>query len=213
MASRARREALVTLARAPSVARTGGFSFQSTGGKELNFADFSWTANDIPVLGDIFLLNGLVLGTSASQRIGRRIKIRSIEVRVAVASTGPSDQFRMMIVQDRQANAATPAFTDIYDTTAPVTLRNISNKARFKVVHDFGLSFVAGSGLLATSPEGDGSIRTFEFYKKVGIPVQYNAGNAGTVGDIQTNALYFVTISSSGNCNLGGRCRLRYSDD
>lgn len=197
----------------PSTARTGGYSFQSTGGKELNFVDTSFSASTIAGAGSISLLNGMAQGTTASTRIGRRILMKSVECRFSVYASNQADTYRVALLYDKQANAAAPAFTDIYDVANPQSLRNISNKARFMVVHDFGLNFVAGDGSAAAYPIGAAFERTHEFYKKFSIPVQYNNGTAGTVGDIQTNAFYLVAISTSGHCAMSGYVRVRYSDE
>lgn len=198
----------------PSVVRTGGYSFQSTGGKELNFVDNAVSGTD-STTARIVLLNGLQQGTTASTRIGRRVTIKSIELkgRVTAGASGTASTVRYAIVLDRQANAVTPAFTDIYDAALPESLRNISNKARFQVVWDSGLINLVGTSAGTT----DAARRSFEFYKKVGFPVQYNAGTAGTIGDIQTNALYFVSVgdvaSGATAPTLVGQARLRYSDN
>jgi len=197
----------------PSTMRTGGFSFSSTGGTELNFVDTAAGGTD-STTARVVLLNGLAQGTTASTRIGRRVTMKSIELkgRVSAGSTGTLAAVRYALVLDKQANAAAPAFTDIYDAALPESLRNISNKARFQVLWDSGLTAVVGSSATPT----DAARRTMEFYKKIGIPVQYNAGTAGTVGDIQTNALYFVAIgdvaSGTGAPVSVVACRVRYDD-
>jgi len=209
-------------AMAPSLARTGGYSFRASGGTELNFKDTSIASLSISTTPTLTLLNGMAQGTTASTRIGRRIGIKSIEWRFNCATSTNTTwtSNRYMLVLDKQANAAAPAFTDIYDSANPSTLRNISNMQRFQVLFD-SQEFImigdnGGSGvsdydcdILATAHRG---------YLKVNIPVQYNVGVAGTVGDIQTNALYFVTIGNATtsitdvDTQPGAVVRIRYSD-
>lgn len=201
---------------APSVLRTGGFSFKSTGGKELNFVDTSIANSNVSTTAQITLLNGMAQGTTASTRIGRRIQMKSIEMKgyLVPDTTTLVAIARFAIVLDKQANAAAPAFTDIYDSASPVSLRNISNKARFWVLWDSGLITTAGN--TTAGQITDSGVKGLEFYKRINIPVQYNAGTAGTVGDIQTNALYFVAIGSqasgTGDQILTGNVRVRYDD-
>jgi len=93
----------------------------------------------------------------------------------------------------------------------PYALRNISNKARFWVLYDSGLISIVGSSTTPTESSG----KVLEMYKRINIPVQYNAGTAGTVGDIQTNALYWVSIGSGAGTGASvtvGNCRIRYDD-
>jgi len=188
---------------------------------ELNFKDTSLASQSFSSTPVLLLLNGMAQGTTASTRIGRRINIKSIQWMFDTESSTTSvwNGFRYMIIQDTQANAATPAFTDIYDVAQPTTFRNVSNMPRFKVLFDSkevlsvgptpGAGGVPGSDTIATVHQG---------YLKVNIPVQFNVGVAGTVADIQTNALYFVMIGNSAFSTLtdvqiyNGQVRIRYSD-
>lgn len=201
---------------APSMARTGGYSFQASGGTELNFKDTIPTTS-FDDAGSLTLLNGLTQGTTASTRIGRRITVKSIEWRFNCSTSTLTNwtSNRFMIVVDTQANAATPAFTDIYDGLAPSTLRNVSNMPRFKVLYDSDEFIMIGN--LSSSPGNDMIARAFKGYIKCHIPVQYNIGTAGTIGDIQTNAIYFVQIGNSNSVTtntdiFNSQFRIRYSD-
>lgn len=202
---------------APSVLRTGGFSFKATGGKELNFVDTPIAGTQVNLTPFLTLLNGMAQGTTASTRIGRRIQMKSIEMklRVVADSTTLFTSVRFALVLDKQANAAAPAFTDIYDTADPCSLRNISNKARFWVLWDSGVMPIIGN-IATAGQQTDSSMKIIEAYKRINIPVQYNAGTAGTVGDIQTNALYFVgvgaTASGTADAQITGSIRVRYDD-
>lgn len=187
--------------------------------QELNFKD-----TDLAALGITFdtspqltLLNGMAQGTTASTRIGRRINIKSIQWQFNCSTSTLTNWTanRYMIVLDTQANAATPAFTEVYDTADPACLRNISNMPRFKVLYDSKQFTMIGN--LSTSPGNDGIAKCFDGYLKVNIPVQYNAGTAGTVADIQTNALYFIAVGNSASATtntdiFNGRVRIRFSD-
>lgn len=201
-------------AAAPSTARTGGYSFSAQGGKELNFKDTAISGTE-STTARVVLLNGMAQGTTASERVGRRITIKSVELkaRLSPGTAGTLATVRYALVLDRQANAATANFTDIYDAALPESLRNISNKARFQVVWDSGLLPVIGN---STTLLTDDSRHSIEFYKKVGIPVQYNAVNGGAIGDIQTNALYFVSVGDvvTGTTApvMVGQARIRYAD-
>jgi len=200
----------------PSVSRSGGYSFQSVGGQELNFVDTSLDNANVSTTAQVALLNGMAQGTTASTRIGRRINMKSVELRLRMntQATTSSTTVRYALVYDKQANAVAPAFTDIYDSATPTALRNISNKARFWVLYDSGL--VNLSGASGGTSQTDSTRQSLECYKKINLPVQYNAGVAGTVGDIQTGALYWVAIgdvaSGTASAVSVGTARIRYSD-
>lgn len=215
--SRRRVDAYTVFPRAPQIARSGGFSFKSTGGKELNFVDTALSSTAISTTEYKVLLNGLAQGTTASTRIGRRIQMKSIELKAFVLADALTiyNQVRFVIVLDKQANAAAPVWTDIYDAATPIALRNISNKARFWVLWDSGLIKILGNNATA-GQQTDCSAENLQLYKRINIPVQYNSGSAGTVGDIQTNSLYFFGIgfdaSGTADTQIYGNVRVRYDD-
>jgi len=208
--------------RRPTLGRTGGYSFKNQGGTELNFVDvdISRTPNPTPVLfqeaGQVVLLNGMMMGTDASTRIGRRIVIRSIEWKMTMTGSDvnhSSTLYRFAIVYDSQTNGLPPSVADIYSSAIAgvscppaQTPRNISNKARFQVLYDSGLHKVVGNNAIVV-PIGvapydinflgnltDNTCNVHQGYLKIKKPVQYNSGNAGTVGDIQTGGLFFVAM-------------------
>lgn len=164
--------------------------------------------------GAMTLLNGLQPGTGASQRIGMKVAIRSLEFKGQVrvtAATGVDQIQRYIILLDRQANGAAPAaLTDFLTGGVYYSLRNLANRRRFKAIHDRMFS-------LNASGEPD-SQRCWKFYIKFRKPiiVEFNAGNAGTVADIVTNSLYLMSLGQApAGATAGsilGYCRLRYTD-
>ena len=75
--------------RQPSLLRTGGFSFKGQGGQELNFVDtILQTLSVSSTAPYMALLNGTQPGSGNSQRIGRRIDMKSIELRYTVENLG-----------------------------------------------------------------------------------------------------------------------------
>lgn len=183
---------------------------------ELKFKDTSAGSNIVAASsafttpGATFLLNGLVPDSTATGRIGRRVMIKSLYLRLSWAagptSTG-SAPLRMLIVYDKQANAAAPAVTDILATDAFTSMNNISNRDRFvtlcdKLVEPCGVGVSLG---VATA-----------FYKKLNLAVQYNAGTAGTIADITSGSIYVLFAQSgqiaTANAGVTWYARVRYTD-
>lgn len=154
--------------------RTGGWAENT---RSLNFKDVTvagappanWTAP--------LLLNGLVPGTGAEERIGRQIVIKTIRVRYQANGAN-----RFVLVYDAQSNGAAPAITDIFQTNTFGSEINWSNRDRFSFIADLVLPI-----------KGDAHT---EFDLDCDLEVYYNAGTAGTVADIATGALYFLTNDS-----------------
>lgn len=167
------------------------------------------------------ILNACQLGTDATQRIGRKIVMRSILMRYIqtlqdnAGATDPiagatAGSIRVMIVLDMQANGTALTVADVLvgaGGTANVAGNNLNNRERFRVLFD---------KFRVIDPSGPRNVM-FKCYKKINIPVQFNGGNAGTIGDIQTGALWWLamsTIDSTANGNIGGEmfCRVRFDD-
>jgi len=164
--------------------------------------------------GSLALLNGLVPGTGATERIGQKITIRSLELRAynyVTPATGEDQLHRMLIVLDRQTNAAALTIAGVLQSANVYSPRNLQNRKRFKILYDkmFNLNAAAEPG----------SRRALKMYMKLRRPIiaDYNTGNAGTVADIVTNSLYLINLGTNpAGVTAGGSnswIRMRYSDD
>lgn len=218
---------------APSMARTGGYSFSSVGGKELNFVDTAIAVAAVgnnDALNQNILLNGLAQGTSASQRVGRTVTMKSIELRLNHYSSNlhvTKNLSRYVIVLDKQPNAVLGRWADVYEglggITLPQDLRRISNKQRFWVLWDSGYVSLIGNSAKYPAPLADDVTVTDKtetyttMYKRINIPVQYNIGTDATIGSIQKNSLLFMCCSddpavASIAPSVYGNIRVRYTD-
>lgn len=185
-----------------------------------------WKYSDTQVNQDLnttagyILLNGLVPGTAATQRIGQNVSIKSIEVKLRMQVTPATgvDQFvRVIIALDRQPNAAAPVIGDLLIGTSVTAPRNLNNRKRFKILMDKPYAMggiLNGAGTGSQTP----NLRMLKKYIKFKRPIvtEYNTGNAGTVADIASNSLYLFTLGTevAGNTdtNMLGYIRIRYTD-
>lgn len=161
----------------------------------------------------VYLLNGLQPGTGASQRIGMKVSIRSVEIQMtdeATAGTGVDQVHAWGIVLDHQANGAAPALTDFITGGTPWGLRNLTNRKRFKML------LRKRTCINATGEAG--TKRDHKIYMKFRRPiiVEFNAGVAGTIADIVTNSMFlWVSGSAAAGATAGrliGNIRIRYQD-
>jgi len=194
----------------------GLYAWGSGAGLELKFQDIQGFGQMDTTAG-IQLINGTQQGIGRSQRIGGRIQMRSIECKgVFYTGVGTTIAFgRWAIVYDKQPNGALPAFTDIYETVGDTTtLREITNKPRFWVLHDSDSLCFAGS---SATYQTDTACQAQNWYKRVNLPVQYNISNSGTITDITSGALYLVywgnQLAGSSAPGFDMNVRFRYSDD
>lgn len=224
----------------PSGAPSGLYNL-STSSKEYKFVDVSFgttNASSAVISADastFYLLNGLQLGTSAYQRIGNKIAMKSCYWSltfginalntIATSKSGtPQVPVRMMIVYDKQTNGTLPVVSDLLSNRVGITNgtsraidvnspNNLNNKDRFIVLCD--KRFVL-------SAQGTGS-RIVKKYKKLSTSVAYKSGaTVGDVTDITSGGLYMLAYRDDdlgNNTNpdtavyMTGDVRLRFQDD
>lgn len=166
----------------------------------------------------VALVNGCARGDDINERTGRSILMRSVLVRLrhsATESTG-SDQFhRVLLVYDRQANAAALTAAQVLTAATVDGLRNLENRNRFKILMDRTIP-ISSDNIGAVEVPKSGSIAWHQFYRKLRHPVTFNSGDAGTVADITSGSLYLVFIGSIAAGVNAGTCtysvRVRYED-
>lgn len=198
------------LAAGRQLARTGG-RLPATSG-ELRNLD---TVPGIPAVGTttgyLTLLNGCSQGTTATTRLGRRITMKSIYIRgnlqMAATTTGYCP-VRILVVYDKQTNATAPSASDILVADAVNNVNNLSNSRRFVTLFDEIIPVIGSAGPQAAY---------VTLYKKLNHVVEFNAGSAGTVGDIQTGSIYSLIYANNltGGATLlnGLVCRIRFADN
>jgi len=195
--------------------RIGGWANPSSGG-ELKFIDqvnnTSTTAGSA-AFGAAILLNGCVPGSTASDRIGRRIHMKSLLMRWEFAAAGTTTwggKVRILIVYDKQANAATATITDILLSDHVSSQNNLSNRDRFVTICDYLTPNEIGGG--SATPGSDMGV----IYKKLNLETMFNAGNAGTIGDITSGSLLMFVATDARVTTAGltqaTRIRVRYTD-
>jgi len=130
------------------------------------------------------LLNPIAQGTTASTRIGRRLKMTSMFLRwyvtLAPTTTGATP-VRLIIVYDAQSNGAAPAITDILLTDEISSPNNLSNSRRFKVLVDEQRECIGTSGPQSFMAER---------FVKLDKLVEYNTDAGATVAAITSGAVY-----------------------
>jgi len=104
-----------------------------------------------PTLGSVYGLNCTTEGTSDCQRVGRRITMKSIEIRILPFVVGDASvdsniptSYRIMLLYDKQFNKTLPAISDVLAARhADASLTNnifgpinMANRDRFLVLRD-----------------------------------------------------------------------------
>lgn len=184
---------------------------------ELKFLDLL-TGFTLPVAtmtGTLALLNGCAQGTDANQHIGRQTTMKSIywiwNGFLAPTTTG-STSVRMVILYDKEAEGAAPtiaagAQTDAFNQDTIYAQQNLNNRDRFIVLMDEIVECVGTAGPQAFMRKG---------YRKVNLPVVFNAGAGANIAAINTGSIYAFQWTNSNLAVAAGtsdlQTRIRFED-
>ncbi len=211
----------------PGRDRVGGYYGRFSGANaELKFHDID--VNDAVVAAGAVVqntgsINLIAQGVTESERIGRKCTIRSINWKYRlilpelnnVATPGPSEEVRVILYLDKQANGATMAATglDLLETADIHSFRNLANSGRFQVLYDklHVLNFQGPGGDSGGNFDLAEVVREYNFYKKCSFPLEFS-GTTGAITEIRSNNLGVMTVGVSGVAKMDGQFRLRFSD-
>jgi len=186
---------------------------------EPGYKDTAIAAYAVSTTATVTLLNPVAQGASVSQRIGKKINLVSLQIRglIGAPSSATSHLFSectMLIVYDRKPTGALPAITDILDSASPHSMNKDDNAARFRIVRRSDVIVV---GNAANNIEMGVATNVDAFIKLKGLHTVYKSAATGTIGDIETGALYLVTVGTASpgatlQATLECSFRLRYVD-
>jgi len=198
--------------------RTGGFV-----GMELKFMDASRSGLALTAPSDatggevdpatMNCLNGIAQGDGESERDGRRVIMKSIQIEGRIAFAASADQADIVtapnifiaLVWDKQTNQAQLNSEDVFTNPGAATglaanpMRDLQYSTRFEVLKTWRLSRPP-SPAAGTDGTNTNSVKTpdvlFRFYKKLpNIPVTFN-GTGATVASITDNSLHLIAYAS-----------------
>lgn len=202
--------------------RTGGFFGLWNGRRAVELKTIDNNAapisSNIPSTGNISLLSGVAAGTDYNQRVGRKITMRSLLLRInltALSTTtqATGDSIRIIVFYDTQTNGAVPLVADVLQSVFYTSPLNLNNRDRFKVIMDKTIgveacTYTAGA-LVAGSPRQ----RDITKYRKFRLEAIYS-GTGATVGSIATGGIFVLYISQQNNFNnITIDSRVRFVDN
>lgn len=181
-----------------------GYGMSGRGGEKKVIDAASFTGN-LDTVGTVKALNLCAQGTDYTNRVGRIIQLKSVQLRGFVmrenASTATSQNgCRVMLVWDSQPNGgAIASISDILNNggTDSTAFMNLTNRDRFKVIRDdfFMLGQVSTTATQAFA-FGEGN-HVINWYVPLGPEYQTQFGGTGsTIGDVQHGSLLFVCLGS-----------------
>lgn len=185
----------------PGITRTGGFWGRMNGpnAPEMKFIDSQLTlpCTTTAAVSSTFATGACCLiaqGDTESQRDGRNATILSVFIKgncqfTAGTATVGAGTVYMYLIQDRQANGAFPAVTDIFTGSNPWELvRNLEYNDRFRILAYKTVSLKSMAGV---SGAYSSDIRPFQIFKKLAIPITW-ASTTGAITEIRQNNIVMV---------------------
>jgi len=184
---------------------------------ELKEQTNGWTTSSDMTGGDIHNLTEIAQGTSDVTRIGRKITIKKINVRMygTVDTQGGGAIsgciFRFMLVLDQQTNGEVFAIGDLLESAIVNGFRNLNNAERFKVLKDKTVVINPQTQNGVTDSQITHS-NVIKINRKCNIPITYSS-TTGDITEVKQNNLYMLCITSSTAGNWIAHFRLRFADN
>lgn len=164
------------------------------------------------------LLVGLVQGIASTERIGKHIQVKRIQVRGNMnyapgAAAGGCNNADMWLIYDRQPNGAQATWAEIMSDAgvgrAAFALLSTNYEKRFKVLWHKHEDYVPPAGV---STAWGGVLRQFEIDLPLSLDVEYTS-TAGAITELTQANLFFAFGSSSDNTTtVTGNSRITYFD-
>lgn len=195
-------------------AQSGYVTKKSLLPKEDGYVDLAQAAYNLNTTGSLVLIPTIPQGSSVSQRVGKKVLLKSLQCRGNVYSDASAavPQGAMMIVYDKRPTGTLPAITDVLVSISPDAFNNDSNAGRFQILKRIDWQFVGASNAsTSTAPAF-----SCDFYLNLkNRPLVFKAAGTGAIADIEEGALYLVTVGSNaspGGAMLGAGFRTRFYD-
>lgn len=185
--------------------------------KDKKYHDKSFTAVAIGNTGTLPIdsLNAMVQGLTAVTRIGKTVYPISIHLKMTLElpssanNTEGSDIIRIIVYEDKQANKlAVQAITDLLESAAYDSFRNLAQIKRFKFLRDKSFTLNA---LSVANPNPVQRVVNWNIMLKKPCRLEY-VGNAGTVADMASCNFGVMAITKGGFIKLKIHSRFRYTD-
>lgn len=147
-------------------------------------------------------LSYIPVGTHDGQRIGNKVKIFRIQLKVCVTTSDLTNIYRILVVRFGHCPTAQLGIQNVledYNNTSPFQILGFFKRnapSKYSILYDSGVQRLAGNYQTATSPAGPISQRCHNIILKNadGWLVQYDDQNANSV----TNGFtYVVAVSDS----------------
>jgi len=201
--------------------RTGGFfgvgERPRGSGPELKSIDVQVAAGNMTTTATVVLLNGCVTGADINNRIGRKMTMKSLMLRLNFSPVATTDSpigctARAMVIYDAQSNASTITGAQVLRSDSFLEPNNLENRDRFTVLMDKFITLPAANYTASETVGGSPTPRLVKKYLRINKDSVFNTTNGGTFADITSGGLWFLIIASNTTQQVQMNSRLRFVD-
>ncbi len=168
-------------------------------------------------------LNIVAEGIGESQRVGRKIRITSININGTWKNVAQTDEtltdqrVRIIVYVDSQTNGIAVTTVGILESAGIDTFRNLSNSKRFRLLCDkkIALTYPSVAQTAANTFTTLEVTKRWSLYKKLNLVVDYdNSVTTGALTSQRTNNIGVLILSETASAPplVSVLARIRYSD-
>lgn len=173
---------------------------------EFKSYDIEVTSTSITPTAARYCLNAPAVGDDYDSRDGRQVRFKSIQLTGFIgwqSAAATAQQFRYILMIDKQPNDSLPAFTEAFTSENTYSLKNLDNKKRFAILKDKRITL-----------SDQYPVHNIKFYKKLDMITMYDSTAAG-IASVNTNSLLLFIISNAGanSPQITWQSRVRYIDN
>lgn len=182
---------------------------------EPGYVDLAAATYAMDTTGTITLVNTVPQGAGQSQRVGKRIALKSLQCHGSIYTntTATILDTSYLIVYDKRPTGVLPAITDVLGSVSPLAFNNDTNSGRFRILKRVDRTLIGSAANQFTAAS---SFDADWYLDLKGMPQVFKAAGTGAIGDIEEGAIYLITVGGAVAGTLAGVAnvgfRLRYID-
>jgi len=178
--------------------------------QETGYSDLVSQSVAFDTTGTIVLASTIAQGTAVTQRVGKRIILKNVQVKGTFQNNAAATYTfcELALVYDKRPTGSLPNINDIFDSFTSYAFAKDTGSPRFTILRRW-------SYCLAGAPATGNGLGTAacidDFVKIKDKPVVYKAAATGAIADIEEGALYLVSLggNAAGTSAASGTFSLR----
>lgn len=187
--------------------------------KSANDTDYTDTAvasYAMDTTGSITHVNIIAQGTAVSQRLGKKLRLKSLQIRgYAVGNSAAQiNKCCHLIVWDRRPVGSLPGINEIVTSVSSLSMNNDNNSGRYRILKRYDFMVLGNADAGVSGDITDCSAVLLDSYLDLkGLETVFDTTTGGAINSIESGALYAITMgnnaagTSAATSSITYRCR------